>query len=402
MIFYDLLLLLALPFIKKKRHHYQRLFAPIPDRQGKEVIWIHAVSVGEARAAQSLFRALRAAHPQTFFLITSTTAAGLAEARRCLSEASAFAYLPIDFSWIVRRWAEKLRPKLFLLIEGDIWPNLLSAIKNVGGATALVSGKLSERSASRFAMFPYFSRKLFARLDLLCIQNEEHRLRFLPLVDPFCLHLTGNLKFDHRPEPVDAALWRSRLSLPDPAITLSCTHAPEEDDLLDLLPLDQIFLFLVPRHPERFEAVAAILRKKSIPFFRWSCLEERRGGERVLLVDAMGQLPICYTLSRLAIVAGSFTPEIGGHNVLEPCLYGIPVLFGPYTFSQKELAARVLEARAGRQVSSAEISLAIKQFLNTPAIEESARFAVRSLVESGRGAAAKTLQLLETICPTQR
>ena len=402
MIFYDLLLACALPFIAKKRHHYRRLFGSIPNANGKEVVWIHAVSVGEAKAAQSLFRSLRKSYPEAFFLITTVTEAGLAEARRSLAEADAFAYLPMDFRWIVRRWVRSLRPKLFLLMESDFWPNLLSAVKDFGGKLALVSGKLSERSARRFHALSFFSKKLFNLFDLLCVQNEEQARRFLPIVDPEKMHITGNIKLDQAPERIDVDFWRQQLSVPAAALTLSCTHAPEEDLLLDLLPLEEVFCFLAPRHPERFDEVAAILKAKSIPFFRWSCFEERQGGERVLLVDAMGQLPICYTLSRLAIVAGSFAPHVGGHNLFEPCLYGTPVFFGPHVFAQKELATRVLAAQAGQQISASSLRCAVQDFFSNQSLEDAARSAVRSLVDTGRGSAKKTMQLIEGICSLQR
>lgn len=402
MIFYDLLLACALPFIAKKRHHYRRLFGRIPESNGKEVVWIHAVSVGEAKAAQSLFRSLRQSYPEAFFLITTVTEAGLAEARRSLPEADAFAYLPIDFRWIVRRWVRRLRPKLFLLMESDFWPNLLSAIKDFEGKVVLVSGKLSERSSKRFQTLSFFSKKLFSLFDLLCVQNEEQALRFLPIVDSEKMHVTGNIKLDQIPERIDANFWRSKLSAPRSALTLACTHAPEEELLLDVLPTKEIFCFLAPRHPERFDEVAAILKKKSIPFFRWSRIEERQGGERVLLVDVMGKLPICYTLSRLAIVAGSFTPYIGGHNLFEPCLYGTPVFFGPHVFAQKELAARVLAAQAGQQMPASSLGSAVQHFFSDPSLEDTTRSAVRSLVDAGRGSAGKTMQLIERICPLKR
>ncbi len=298
MIIYDLILFFFTLFVSiKKPHHLRRIFGKVPDPKGKEVVWIHAVSVGEAKSIQSLFRSLRTVYPHLFFLVTTTTATGQAEAVRSLPTADAFAFLPIDLQCIVNRWAKKLHPKLFILVETDFWPNLLSAIKKTGGKTVLVSGKLSERSAKGFATFHFFARKLFCRLDLLLLQNEEHAERFRPFVDPARIHIGGNLKLDYCPTQVDVSSYRQKIALTEPAITLACTHAPEEEELLDRLPLDRFFLFLVPRHPERFEEVAQILEKKKISYFRWSRLSERRGGERVLLIDAMGLLPICYSLS---------------------------------------------------------------------------------------------------------
>ena len=285
---------------------------------------------------------------------------------------------------------KKLNPQKFILVECDFWFNLLAALKKNGTQIILVSGKISERSARRFRWFPTFSKRLFSHFDLLCIQNEDHFHRFLSLVaDPKRLHITGNLKLDVEPQPVEAS-WKSRLNFPPKTLTISCTHAPEEELLLNSLGHDW-FIILVPRHPERFEEVARLLDKKAIPYYRWSNLEAKRGGERVLLVDAMGQLPICYSLSRLAIVAGSYVDQIGGHNVLEPCLYGTPVVFGPFTYAQREFVSRAIESGAGAMVPHEQLRVYMETF---PSREEAMRTAALEMIQSGRGSTARTLSAL--------
>jgi len=366
---------------------WKRLTQPIPHTSGREVIWIHGVSVGEIKAAQLLYRALKNADPNRFFLITTTTETGQAEAMRSLPDADAYRYLPIDFPWLVRRWTRLLRPKLFFLIESDFWPNLLSAVKAHGGKNILVSGKLSEKSAHRFLTFSFFAKRLFDRFDLLCVQNEEQHSRFLPLLkDPSRLQVTGNLKLDLSPQSVDIPFWRKRLQCGTKAIAIASTHGPEELSLLDALwPIQDLFFFLAPRHPERCDAVAEQLNKRGIPFFRWSRLEERSGSEQVLLIDAMGHLPICYALSLLAIVGGSFVP-IGGHNILEPSLYGLPVLFGPHMHNQTEFVSRVLKLGAGQQIALDQIRQTVALILQNPP-----ETGVRRLRESLGGALERTL-----------
>ena len=385
--FYLLAILPKLLFdlLKGKKHPslLQRLGASLPNPQGKPVIWIHGVSVGEIKAAQPLFRALKQKHPSAFFLITTTTATGQSEARRSLSEADAFCYLPLDFTFVVRRWVQKLRPQLFLLIESDFWPNLLAAIQRAGGKTILVSGKMSERSFKRFLLFSPLARCLFDRFDLLLVQNQTHHGRFFPFANPSRLHITGNLKLDFQPQIPDTSYWKGKISLP--VITIASTHAPEEEQILDALKNLDLFLFLAPRHPERFEAVAELLTQKKIPFIRFS--QPHLQGERVVLVDAMGRLPLCYSLSRLAIVGGSFIPQIGGHNILEPCLYGAPVLFGPHMHAQEELTARVLEAKAGRQVPLNQLSSSIRDLLHDSAMQHAAK----KIIETCKGATEKVL-----------
>lgn len=371
-----------------KRHPglLQRLGFGIP-KADRPVIWIHAVSVGEVKAAQPLFRELRQKEPNSFFLITTTSATGQAEAKRSLAEADAFAYLPVDLTWVVNRWVKQLNPSRFILVESDFWFNLLAALKKNGTHISLVSGKMSERSARRFKRFSFFARKLFSHFDHLCLQNQTHFQRYSPLVvDPSKLHVTGNLKLDIKPQTIEG-----KLDLPQPVITISCTHATEEELLLDALQGGEWYIILAPRHPERFETVAELLAKKNIPFSRWS--SPQRNG-KVLLVDTMGQLPICYAYSRLAILGGSFVTHIGGHNVLEPCLYGAPVLFGPHMQGQAEFAQRALESGAGLQVLSSNIRSTVVGFLNNPKQEESMRKSARELIQSGRGSTIRTLSVL--------
>ncbi len=372
--------------LKGKRHpgFLQRIGLRIPTAD-KPVIWIHAVSVGEVKAIQPLFRSLRQTHPHHFFLITTTTATGQAEAHRSLPEADAFAYLPIDLTWIVNRWVRQLNPTRFLLVESDFWLNLLSALKKNGTHIALVSGKMSERSARCYRKFLSFSKRLFSHFDLLCVQDETHFHRFLPLVpDPTRLRITGNLKLDLEPQPTT-----NSLDLPQPLITISCTHAPEEAQILDILRGYPCSLILAPRHPERFEEVAQLLTQRNIPFSRWS---QPGPHHSLLLIDAMGQLPICYRSSRLAILGGSFVSHIGGHNILEPLLYGTPVFFGPHTFGQIELVSRTLEAGAGLSVPLSHLRAAVETFFDTPSQEQAMRTAALQLIQAGRGATLRTLK----------
>jgi 3-deoxy-D-manno-octulosonic-acid transferase len=362
----SLYLLLFFPYLlfRKKKVGLYRLFSLPPDPQGKEVVWLHAVSLGEVKALLPLFLKLKSIYSDAFFLITTTTKTGQDEARRSFQNADSIAYLPFDLSFLVKAWVRKLRPFLLVLVESDIWPNLLNAVKQSGGKTALVSGKISEKSARRFGYFPKLAKHLFSKIDLLCVQTEEYQRRF----SPFHPHpqITGNLKFSAQREPIDKAFWQEKIHPLQRSVTCASTHKGEEELFLQLLAIDSLFLFLVPRHPERFNEVAALLESKEIPFFKWSALELRRGDERVLLVDAMGKLPICYQLSELAIVGGSFVPNIGGHNVLEPILYHTPVFFGPHMFNQNELTSYVLSHQAGEQITPSNLVSKVTHFFHNP------------------------------------
>lgn len=374
----------------KKPHHFSRLFALPPQIEAREVIWFHAVSVGEVKSARPLIETLRPLFPEAFFLMTTVTATGLEEAKRSLRCVDRVAYAPVDRSKLAYRWARQLSPRFFFAIEGDLWPNILSALKRQGTKNILVSGKMSARSERRLALFPRFARKLFEPLDMLCVQNEQYAARFSRFVSAERVKVCGNLKRDQKPEFVETHPWKEAMK--GWVVTLACTHRGEEEMLLDAINWDRCSIFLAPRHPERFEAVAKILRMKNIPFIRFSRFTERCGHERAVLVDAMGQLPLCYNLSQLAVLGGSFIPGIGGHNLLEPILYGVPVFFGNYTEQQKEMVQNIVEAKAGKQISCDRLREEIDAFCNTPSHAESMRQSAISLMASQRGAVRATLE----------
>lgn len=370
--------------LKGKRHpdFLQRLGLNLP-KPDRPVIWIHAVSVGEVKATQPLFEALNT--KEFFFLITTTTATGQAEAKRTLARADAFAYLPIDFSWVVKKFVKIFNPKQFILVESDFWPNLLSELKKNKTVISLVSGKMSKRSQKRFGWVSRFSKRLFSLFDHICVQNEEYYQRFLPFVNPSKLHITGNLKLDLKPVQVPKISGLSPRT-----ITIGCTHEQEEALIIEALRGGDWTIFLAPRHPERFEEVAQLLYKKQIPFTRWS--QNPKG--KLILVDAMGQLPICYTSSRLAILGGSFIEGIGGHNVLEPLLYQTPVLFGPHMENQREIAKIALSANAGMQICLPELRKTVEQFFHSVLLEKKMCKGAAECLKAVGGATQRTVAVI--------
>lgn len=359
-----------------KRHpaFLQRLGFFLPKTPHKQVIWLHAVSVGEVKAAVPFFLLLKQNFPDAWFCVTTTTTTGQEEAKRSL-DADAYLYLPLDFSWVAKRFVNKMRPDLFFLVEGDLWPNLLMSVKKRGGKAILISGKMSERSFKRLKRFPFVASKLFSPLDLLCVQSAEHANRFAHFATN--VRITGNLKFDMQAQEVNVSARHF--------LTISSTHALEEELLLDQLKEGPWSIFLAPRHPERLNVVADMLAKKNISFARLSEGKEAK----VILVDSMGKLGFCYAQSKIAIVGGSFVPGIGGHNMLEPALYGCPSLFGPHVEGQKELAKKVLESRAGLQAQVMHIVEAVHEIFS-----DQEAYAQRSsqMIEGLRGASLSTLQ----------
>ena len=318
-----------------------------PSKEGSPRIWMHMVSMGETKAMIPIYQQLKKKHPHAVFYFSHTTQAGQLEAKKHF--AGTFFFLPLDLSWLMNRLSKKIRPGLLILSESDFWFNLAQSVKKRGGKVILLNGKVSEKSALRYAKAPFYSKKLFQNFDHLCIQNAEYAQRFRSLnILPEKLSITGNLKLAN---PVNGlseqekALWMKKLDLElsDHIITIGSTHEGEETLLLKHMPKASKIL-LVPRHPERFKSV-----------------KQRFEGGNVRVVDQMGVLLICYQLSNYALVGGSFLPGVGGHNVFEPIQCGKPVIFGLHMEKQKELVHIVLDNNAGLQCSAEELPKALNQ-----------------------------------------
>lgn len=384
-LFYNLALILAALNLllrnKYRRNLKAKLGLTLPDFTRKEqVIWIHAVSMGETRAIISLYHKLRQSHPDAAIVISSTTETGHQEAKRSMPDADAHFLLPIDFSWTIRRLLNHIRPTTLILCESDFWYHLLKLAKERGVHIHLVNGKVSERSCRRFRLFSSFTRRLFQNFDTLCVQSDTYRDRFLSMGIPsHKLFVTGNLKLDTPIKKIDTAPFRASLNLTDAdrVLVLGSTHASEEEQILSILPhIPHLKVLIVPRHPERFDEVRRLIQSKA--------------DNRLILIDKMGQLNACYQIADLAIVGGSFAP-IGGHNIFEPVSFGVPVLFGPHMHNQPDLLELVLNADAGMQVSLEQIPQTLVQLLQDDSHRLRYVEACRSLTKSVQGATDRTL-----------
>ncbi len=370
-------------------------------KKGQEVIWIHAVSMGETRAVISLFRMIRQAYPEAAVVISTTTETGNAEAKRSMPDADAHFFLPLDFSWAIRRVLDRICPTTLILCESDFWYHLLKTSKERGVKIALVNGKVSERSCSRFRKVPSFTRRIFSNFDILCVQSERYRQRFISMGVPAeKLIATGNLKFDapaKKMDPIELQTLRETLKIAqgEPVLVLGSTHAQEEDWLLSALDsvwkkIPNLKVLLVPRHPERFNEVAHLIKEKGLTCRRFS--EKRNSTDRLVLIDAMGLLNQCYQIANVAIVGGSYVSHVGGHNIFEPVLYGVPVFFGPHMHSQPDLKELILTAKAGKEVKIEELPAALTEILEVPSVHNSYAEACNRLAESVQGAALRTFE----------
>ena len=351
-------------------------------------IWVHSISVGETKAVGPLVEKIRQQYPQASIVISTTSETGNAEAKRSMPGLDHYFYLPLDFSWAIKRLVKRIKPDLLILVESDFWYNLISYNQNV----VLVNGKLSENSLARFKLVPFFTKRLFSHFKLLCVQSERYARRFEILGIPQSkIVITGNLKFDQPFPHIDKDRWKKELGIQEgeKVITLGSTHEPEEEMLLSILEKFPAWkILLVPRHPERFDAVAHLLERKGYAFARFSDHRPKLGTEKIILVDAMGILSACYQLSDIAIVGGSYVNHVGGHNIFEPAALGVPVLFGPHMESQKDLVEIVTSAGAGKQVAYQELESALQE------IPRSMREAGLRLASEVHGATLRTFEAL--------
>jgi len=318
---------------------------------GRGVLWIHAVSVGEVRAAAPLVRALQQEFAGHELLITCSTATGRDALQQMYGDSVSSAWLPYDYPGAVRRFVERFRPHLGVLMETEIWPNLLACCKAFKVPVVLANGRMSERSARGYSRWDGLTRPAFATLAAACAQSEADAARLAALgANP--VPVCGNLKFDMTPDAAHAAAGRAwRAALGRPVVMLASTREGEEKLLLDALSAStsSALAVFVPRHPQRFDAVAALLGPSAQ---RRSRGESPRPQDRFFLGDTMGEMTFYYSAADVAIIGGSFLP-LGGQNLIEACATGTPVVFGPSMYNFAEASTLALAAGAAVQAQDA-------------------------------------------------
>ena len=366
-------------------------------------VWIHAVSVGEVQAAVPIVKALGSRYPDETIVVTSTTPTGAARAAKAFGGSVVHRYFPFDLPGSVARFMSRIRPRVAIIMETEIWPNLLAQCRLRGVPVVLANVRLSERSAAGYRKF----RRLFApALDgvaAIAVQSGEDARRMASIgAPPNVIEVTGSTKFDI---PMLASLREEAAALrrtwgPSRGIWIAAsTHEGEEALVLDAFEhvLERIpgsLLVLVPRHPERFGKVAAQVRRRGFE----SVLRSRRppdcSGAQVFIGDTMGELPLFYTAADVAFVGGTLV-ERGGHNVLEPAALGLPVLFGPHVFNFAAISRRLLEAGGARAVSdSADLGRAVVDYLQDADLRNTTGARGRAFVEGNRGAGERVLAIV--------
>lgn len=386
---------------KYRNSFWERFGFCIPkiEKRANLLIWIHAVSVGETKAVAPLAKKMKEANPSIQILVSSGTETGHAIAQKMIPFADGHYYLPVDFSWNMKRMMKRAKPDLLILCETDFWFHLLHYAKKEGARVVVVNGKISEKSEKRFERFSFYTHLVVSNLDLVCVQNELYKKRFKNIGIPSNrIVVSGNLKFDmdfHQFSTEEMESWKNRFHLKNqPIVVVGSSHFPEEEMLLrEFQEVWKIYpdlkLILVPRRPEKFEVVAETLKKMNISFSRYTDPQINPKAQ-VILIDAMGVLLHCYPLADIAIVAGSFVEHVGGHNILEPCGYGVPVLFGPYMYSQPELVSLALEYKVGLQVEAEQVGTKVLELLKNRSRCKAFGEQGLKLIQDNKGSVEKT------------
>lgn len=368
-------------------------------------LWVHAVSVGEVRAALPLIRALLVRYPDQPLLVTTTTLTGSRQVQEALGDRVLHVYAPYDLPGAVQRFLQHSRPRLAIIMETELWPNLLRQCAVAGIPVLIANARLSERSARGYARIRPLTAALLQDVTLIAAQAEADAERFRTLGAPR-VEVVGNLKYDLQlPDPLleqGQTLRREQLGENRPVWIAASTHAGEDEQILEafaqLRPRwPNLLLLLVPRHPERFDSVAALCQQRSFNVIRRSDQQPCGPETAIFLGDSMGELLLFYAAADLAFVGGSLVPT-GGHNVLEPALLGLPVLFGPHMFNFTEAGERLLKVEAARQVADAgELASAVDRWLADPEQRWNAGQRGRAVVESRRGALAALMERIEAL-----
>lgn len=389
---------------------------------GRPVVWLHCVSVGEAQAARPLARALLERFPSHALVVSTTTLTGQCVAREVFrDQAAAVFYFPFDWAWSVRRTLRAVNPAVVLLLETELWFRFLEECRARCVPVALVNGRLSERSFSRYRLIGRFVRRALDTLSLALMQTDADAARVLALgLAPKRVKVSGNIKFDLEApadeHPVsDELRARFRFGESRPLVVAASTHAPEERIVLEAftllrasLPGVSPRLLIAPRHPERFAEVAALIGSSGLSWARRT--GSPAAGDSacdVVLLDTVGELRAAYPLAALVFVGGSIAPT-GGHNVLEPAAAAKCVVTGAHTFNFAEIVRRFRDEDALVQLpalSDAEMPAALARALASLLADDARRGEIGSralaALERNRGATARTVEMLAPLLESQ-
>jgi 3-deoxy-D-manno-octulosonic-acid transferase len=384
-----------------ERFGFTRAFAAAAVRP----LWIHAVSVGEVQAAAPLVRALLKKYPGRALLVTTATPTGAQRVQSLFGDSVRHAYLPYDLPGAVRRFLNRVQPSLAVVMEREIWPNLFGECERRGIPILLASARISERSALRHQKFAALFREALSGNVTVAAQTPQDAERYRSIGARRVL-VTGNVKFDiDVPQAaLDAGERLRATQLAGRTVWVAgSTHDGEEQQLLAahrrvMAQRPDALLVLVPRHPNRFDAVRAWLKTERIDFVARSRNEPVTAATRVLLVDTLGELMMFYAAADIAFVGGSLIATVGGHNLLEPAVLQRPILVGPHNFNAPDIAQLMIESGAARQVDSSEqLAAVILELYANPATRAEMGARANAIVAGNRGALDRVMELIEPL-----
>jgi 3-deoxy-D-manno-octulosonic-acid transferase len=386
------------------RHLGERFGAYAPSAS-TPVIWLHAVSVGETRAAAPLIEALLQRWPAHNIVLTHMTPSGRATAQELFGNQPRVrsAYLPYDISVLSQRFLRHFDPAFGVIMETELWPALLAACRQRGIPVVLANARLSARSARRYARWPALTRATLGALTAIGCQTEADQLR-LQSLGAAGLRITGNIKFDITPPPAQIALgeaFRKRFA-GRPVILAASTRDGEERLILTAFAAESpsnVLLALVPRHPQRFDDVAALVAASGLKLQRRSDDQPVRAETRVWLGDTMGEMFAYFTAADIALIGGSWLP-FGGQNLIEACAVGTPVILGPHTYNFALVAEQAIACDAAARAPDVKRGIiAALALLTDSERRDRAGTAGREFALAHRGATARTLALIEAVAP---
>lgn len=403
----------ALPILFLLGFRHRALRSSLPERYGGVVptgegepdpIWIHGVSVGEVRVAQRLLGELLASRPEGGFALSTSTLAGRRLALEGENEEYRSFFVPIDAPFAIRRTLKRLRPSALVLMETEIWPNLILACSRAEIPVFLANGRISERSFPRYRQVRFLLRRVLPHVSLFCMRSKEDSSRICNLgAPPERIKVTGDLKWDLASPSESPESVRADLGVPAgaPVLVAGSTGEGEEERMVRAWEQarktnPELRLILAPRHPARFEKVSDTLSRLGVLFTRRS-RQGRMEHSPLLLLDTVGELARIYGAGTMSFVGGSFTSR-GGQNLLEPLAWGQPVLFGPHTENFSDIAQSLLETGAGFRVrNEIELASTVGRLLADPRISEKAAQSGLHLLATNRGATRKTAEAIDRL-----
>lgn len=423
-LFYNSLLLLVSPIILFVLLAKQRCRRGLSERLGLRAdrvsaefvgragcIWIHAVSLGEVVAVAPLVRELRRRYPETRLVVSTVTETGREAVEQRLEGVAEHRYAPLDFPWVVNQAIDRLKPSLYIFVETELWPNILRSLRRRNVPSILVNGRLSTRSfeRQRLPLIRDFYRTMLNMITCCLMQSERDAQRMIELgAEPSRVRCTGNIKFD-QPIPqvsAGAVVSKAALGLTDRELLVvaGSTHPGEEDAIVNAYRMlspefPDLRLVLAPRHIERAAQVEQMIQAKGLTVARRSTGGQAPmagTGARVLVLDTRGELALLYREAVVAFVGGTLAP-VGGHNLLEPAVWGKPVLFGPHTDHCAEVAALLVNAQGGQVVQDEQdLAQGLRELLRDPAIQQRMGAAAQRVVADNQGALQRSADIIAT------